>query len=226
MRYAPGNFRSTYPVNPSARYGYPGQRPTYRGSVQGYRGGSQGSDNHRHSYIRVYNNGYPFARGFFFWPGYPTVLDYGYGDYGGYGGYDDSGDAQSYAPSNDYGDYGNQGDYGYGYDYGQNYGQGQGSQYDYPDQPPPQQWPSLGPYAQQYPRSQPAALALSPEAAVTLVFKDGRTEMVHNYVLTQRSIFVGDSRGVTIPMDQLDVAKTEQANQDAGVDFHLPQALN
>jgi hypothetical protein len=96
--------------------------------------------------------------------------------------------------------------------------------YDNPgdDLQPPQQWPALGPYAP----SAAGSGAAAGEQAVTLIFKDGRTEQVHNYVLTQTAIFVGDARGATIPLDQVDLPATEKANQDAGVDFRLPRPLN
>ncbi len=94
------------------------------------------------------------------------------------------------------------------------------------DSQPEEPWqpPSRAPY--------PAASALpSPsqapqsEEAVTLVFKDGRPpEQIHNYILTRNTVFVGDGNRREIPTDQLDLAATAKANQDAGVDFSLPGA--
>jgi hypothetical protein len=63
------------------------------------------------------------------------------------------------------------------------------------------------------------------EEAVTLVFKDGRpAEQIHNYALTRTALYVLDQRHRDIPLDQLDLAATVTVNQDAGVDFHLPDA--
>jgi len=64
------------------------------------------------------------------------------------------------------------------------------------------------------------------EEAVTLVFKDGRpAEQIHNYILTRTTLYVGDQHHREIPIDQLDLAATAKVNHEAGVDFHLPDAL-
>jgi hypothetical protein len=61
------------------------------------------------------------------------------------------------------------------------------------------------------------------EQAVTLFFKDGRPpEQVHNYILTRTTLYVGDGHHREIPTDELDLAATAELNQDAGVDFRLP----
>ncbi len=61
------------------------------------------------------------------------------------------------------------------------------------------------------------------EEAVTLIFKDGRPpEQIHNYVLTPKTLYVGDQHHRDIPTDQLDLVATAKVNHDAGVDFHLP----
>ncbi len=72
--------------------------------------------------------------------------------------------------------------------------------------------------------ARPAPWPLS-EDAVTLIFKDGRPpEQIHNYVLTRTTLFVGDQRRRAIPTDQLDLVATARVNQEAGVDFQLPEA--
>jgi hypothetical protein len=61
------------------------------------------------------------------------------------------------------------------------------------------------------------------EEPVTIVFKDGRQpEQIHNYILTRSTLFVGDKQRREIPTEQLDLAATAKANQDAGIDFRLP----
>jgi len=81
--------------------------------------------------------------------------------------------------------------------------------------PPP---PAFRP-AYQRPAPEPEA----DEAAVTLVFKDGRpNEQIHNYMLTRTALYVQDQRLRTIPVDQLDLAAMDKLNKDAGVDFQLP----
>ena len=60
--------------------------------------------------------------------------------------------------------------------------------------------------------------------AVTLVFKDGRpSEQIHNYILTRTAVYVTDAHHREIPVADLDLAATEKANREAGVDFKLPQ---
>jgi hypothetical protein len=80
------------------------------------------------------------------------------------------------------------------------------------------------------PASSNSRPALSPAAqpTVTLVFKDGRkSEQIHNYILSRDTITVWDAPEGGLPreihIDQLNVAATEKANSDAGVDFYLPR---
>lgn len=80
----------------------------------------------------------------------------------------------------------------------------------------------LSSYRPTYRKDLPAA-ELGTEAAVTLVFKDGRpTEQIHNYMLTRKTLFVEEQRLREISVDQLDLAATEKINQEVGVDFRLP----
>lgn len=61
------------------------------------------------------------------------------------------------------------------------------------------------------------------ETATTIVFKDGRpSEQIHNYAMTQSTLFVLDRERRDIPLDQVDVAATEKANRSAGIDFQVP----
>ena len=61
------------------------------------------------------------------------------------------------------------------------------------------------------------------EAAVTLIFKDGRPpKQIHNYILTRDMLYVGDRYPSQIPVDQLDLEATAKVNRDAGVEFRLP----
>jgi hypothetical protein len=92
------------------------------------------------------------------------------------------------------------------------------------DAPPVEAWqpPPRVPY--QPPADLPsAAPAQASEEAVTIIFKDGRQpEQIHNYILTRETLFVGDSSHREIPTDQLDLTATAKVNQDAGIDFRLP----
>jgi len=91
-----------------------------------------------------------------------------------------------------------------------------------PDEQGPPPYP--GPYPPASDLSQPSATQERDES-VTLIFKDGRpAEQIHNYILTRATLFVGDSQRREIPTEQLDLAATARVNQDAGVDFRLPDA--
>ena len=72
----------------------------------------------------------------------------------------------------------------------------------------------------QRPEPEPA-----PENAVTLVFKDGRpNQEIHNYLLTRTTLYVQEQRTHEIAVADLDLAATEKANREAGVDFRLPDS--
>lgn len=65
----------------------------------------------------------------------------------------------------------------------------------------------------------------SAEDAITIVFNDGRpSEQIHNYALTRSTLFVLDQHHQDIPVEEIDLAATEKANRDAGVNFQLPIA--
>ena len=70
----------------------------------------------------------------------------------------------------------------------------------------------------------PALPDLDPNGrgTVMLVFKDGRPpEEIHNYLLTQGTLYVMDRHSRAIPLDSLDLAATARANDEDG-DFILP----
>jgi hypothetical protein len=103
---------------------------------------------------------------------------------------------------------------------------------DYPQEqvaPPPVQYaPPVdqaeavppGAFRPAYEKPQPEPQA---EAAVTLVYRDGRpNEEIHNYMLTRTMLYVQDEHHRAIPVADLDLAATAKVNKDAGVDFQLP----
>ena len=65
-----------------------------------------------------------------------------------------------------------------------------------------------------------------PQAAITLVFKDGHSQQVHNYAVTKTTLYVLDDaasgRRPEIPLDTIDVAATVRTNQESGLDFTVP----
>jgi hypothetical protein len=97
------------------------------------------------------------------------------------------------------------------------------------------------PYPQEYYEGEPAAVGQAfgrgsyngqnesvsttpaPASTLTVIFNDGRPpEQVHNYLLTADSLTVLDSHYRQIPMSQIDIGATKQANRAAGIDFHVP----
>ena len=98
-------------------------------------------------------------------------------------------------------------DYGSG-DQGQR--SGQGPEYPSKDVPPP-------------PSAAPEPLPL---AALTLIFKDGHSQQIHNYAMTRTKIYVLDGaaagRTLEIPLNTIDLQATEVTNRQAGLDFSIP----
>lgn len=81
----------------------------------------------------------------------------------------------------------------------------------------------------QYAPAEPRAQApLAPEPQLTLIFKDGHTEQIRNYALTQNALLDLDQadsgRVARIPLASLDLAATEKAAQQAGLDFEPPSS--
>ena len=63
----------------------------------------------------------------------------------------------------------------------------------------------------------------APPTPTTLVFRDGRRSQVENYAIIGNTLWVfHDQRRQKIPIAELDLQATQQANQDQGVDFSIP----
>jgi hypothetical protein len=91
--------------------------------------------------------------------------------------------------------------------------------------PPEQVWPSIYGYNQR-PNVQQSHAPSVPEneEAVTLIFKDGRpSEQIHNYAMTSTMLYVLDTPHRNISLNQLNLSATKKLNDDAGVNFQLPQ---
>ena len=200
----PGFGRIAPPPRTGFRIPYQGRgftqnRPPYRpGFGDRNRGWNRGRDHdRRHRPWVAYDYGYP---GWLGYP-YPYVIDPGFYNWGDSG---DSNEAQGSAPSN-YGDAPPYADYGAA-----------------PDAPreslqaPPAE--ARQPYA--------GSISSMPEVQqpLTLIFKNGRApEMIQNYMMSSRTLTDLDRQHYEqIPLDQIDVAATEQANHMRGVDFQIP----
>lgn len=82
-------------------------------------------------------------------------------------------------------------------------------------------------YREEYepPAPMPAPTA-DPEMqdATTIVFNDGRpSEQIRNYALTGTTLYVLDAQRQNIPLDQINIGATQQANRTAGIDFEVPK---
>jgi hypothetical protein len=193
---APSYTANRYSSSP--RYYY----PSATGRVSSLGAGSRPGYYRGSRYRRPYGVGVPYSAG---WVGlgYPGYLDDS-GFYQDPGFYDDSTYAEPPAPAP--GVYSDQG---------------------YP--PPPVDQGDPGPPPGFRPAYQGApAPAPDPgtEAAVTLIFKNGSTEQIHNYMLTRSTLFVQSDtthrRLREIPVDDLDLAATQKINKQDGIDFQLP----
>jgi hypothetical protein len=146
-------------------------------------------------------------RGPYLYAGYPWLNSFGLGYPFGYGfPYGDDEDSAQPAgqPAMDYGP-----------EYAPDYG---------PEPPNPQMAENAStPYRPAY-QGQTDTATVSPQPATILIFQDGRPPLkVHNYAITAATLYVldGDSRQ-DIPLAQLNVPATVEANRAAGVDFAPP----
>lgn len=94
------------------------------------------------------------------------------------------------------------------------------------EEPPPND--GYGPAPEGYgPPPAPASSPVAPEPRLTLIFKDGHQETIQNYALTPDMVIVMDQpasgRQQRIPLADLDLGATEQAAQQAGLDFSPPR---
>jgi hypothetical protein len=185
------------------------------------RDGDHDRDRGRDHDVRIgsyFNGGYVipswFGPG---WLGYPDMYDYNDSDAGpdqgaGYGGgYGDNG----LPPPN----------YGYGSPGAPppNYGYGSPAP---PDQAPPDvERPRRPAYAPEAPPADTAqAQATDDRPGLKLVFWDLRPDQtVHDYLVTRNTLVVLDGgHRREIPLVDIDVVGTREANRDSGVDFAVP----
>jgi hypothetical protein len=72
----------------------------------------------------------------------------------------------------------------------------------------------------------PALAPIAPEPQLTLIFKDGHTQQIRNYAVTQDALLDLDQadsgRVARIPLASLNLPATEKAATQAGLDFTPP----
>ncbi|HEV2135060.1 MAG TPA: hypothetical protein VGR47_12550 [Terracidiphilus sp.] len=231
----PGGRNGLMTSRPLYQPGFAGRDSTWDHNGNGHRGhdrgrgrdwdhdGDRDRDRDRfrgraHSFQNWYLFSYPQ------WLGYPYVLDPGFYDWSDYNnsgydqnnqptGYNDQG--SGYPPEYPNGDYAEPGSGAYG---------------DQSQQPPP--WP--GPGTPEYvPENPPSDTGVSAAFApplqggsLTVIFKGGRApEKMQNYMVTAKTLTDFDAGHYEqIPLDQIDVAATAQANRASGLDFQVPGA--
>jgi hypothetical protein len=80
-------------------------------------------------------------------------------------------------------------------------------------------------YAQSVPRSPRQPQQTDPDPATILVFRDQHKEEIKNYAIVGQTLWnFSPQHTQKIPLSNLDLPATEKANDDRGVDFHLPGA--
>ncbi|HET6206599.1 MAG TPA: hypothetical protein VFD98_07300 [Terracidiphilus sp.] len=230
-RYAPGTTPSTNhiarpgaPVTSSPRMPYQNRMPytAYNRPRAPYHpssGGDHNNWNHNGGYHNGgyhsgwHHGGYHYHVGLYFWAGVPLWYGWGY----------------PYLPAYMY----YPGYYGYGPSYDDSTGQPYSDPSAGPYNPPPDSsepeappaytpWPYSSP-APSTSSEPPSAAALTENAPVTVVFKDGRPpELIHNYLITPTTLSVLDQRRRDIPVDQIDLPATAAVNREAGIEFTLP----
>jgi hypothetical protein len=58
----------------------------------------------------------------------------------------------------------------------------------------------------------------------TLVFQDGKTELIQNYAIVGKTLWVfNERRARKIPVSELNIHATRKVNEDHGVEFSVPQ---
>ena len=101
---------------------------------------------------------------------------------------------------------------------------------DFSNEPPPAAPPEVAasdaPMFRPPYQPQPVEAPVHPQPATTLVFNDGRPAMeVHNYALTGSTLYaLDDEKRQEIPLSELNLPATIEANRKTGVDFALPSS--
>jgi len=80
--------------------------------------------------------------------------------------------------------------------------------------------PPTPPLPPQPPRAEKSA----PAEPTTLIFRDGQRQQVENYAIAGKTLWIfNEQRARKRPLSDLDLSATQQANEDAGVEFRVPK---
>lgn len=206
---ARSGFRPSYPGR-----GFDAARTQFRPGYANHYGGRSNDRDRRREHRRPYNSffgyGFPAAYAYPYYP-YPFVIDPGFYDWGDSGDTSDNqgtyanppySDSSAYGESPSYPEYGAAGD-----------SPAENNNLPYP------------PAGRGIP-AQAATASVGPaaEEPITVIFKDGRQpEKMQNYMMSSSALTDLDRQHYQqIPLDQIDIAATEQANRAHGVLFQVP----
>jgi hypothetical protein len=81
---------------------------------------------------------------------------------------------------------------------------------------PPQAPPQVPPQSQSKPE---------PSSAATFVFRDGHSEQVQNYAIVGQTLWIfTEDHARKVPLAQINPEATDKANEQRGIDLHLPKS--
>lgn len=64
-----------------------------------------------------------------------------------------------------------------------------------------------------------------PSSAATFVFRDGHSEQVQNYAIVGQTLWIfSEEHARKVPLAQINPEATDKANEQRGIDLHLPKA--
>jgi hypothetical protein len=164
-----------------------------------------------HHYPRTYGYVYSYA---------PYYGGYAYAPYAGDYDYDDSSYTGYVGGTFDQSPYA-------GNPYPQQYAPSSNYYYSPSNSPPPVEStpePQSSQRQKSSPRSQSDAANDEFAEPTVLVFRDGHRQEIANYAIMGSTLFVLSGPRSRSPVAELDIAATERANENRGVDFHVPKA--
>lgn len=217
----PNGYRSPYSAWRNPRYGQSFRRPGFRqwrGDGDRFRNRFRDRDRFRE---RAF---FPFAPSIFFipdWIGLGTVGCYPDGSVDYYDSFDDFDCNNMQLDDQDQDQ-----------DQPQVYGDDNGYGSEIPPPPPDQpqyQQPQYQPPAYHNPapspsQSQMPSTEIAANQTTTIIFNNGHApEQIHDYALTGTTLYVLGQHQQEIPLSEIDLARTEQTNRNAGIEFQVPE---
>jgi transcription elongation GreA/GreB family factor len=64
---------------------------------------------------------------------------------------------------------------------------------------------------------------VNPTSPIVLIFRDKHTQQAQNYAIVGQTIWLfNEQRATKIPLSEIDIAATQKANEERGLDFQVP----